>query len=58
MKSENVEDPYHLHIGDTVYIRATVSDLPNEYSNMYRIVTKNEGTVIWCTGDELAKIYL
>lgn len=39
--------------GDTVLIRATVTKAPAGDRTLYRVVTENEGTIIWCTPDEI-----
>lgn len=44
-----------LKIGDRVFIKATVSDVPREGENMYRLITDEEGSVVWCSLDELIK---
>lgn len=58
-EEHTVKDTDRLHIGDVVYIRGRVSDVPNQYNgSMYRIVTDAENTVVWCKEEELAKIWL
>ena len=44
-----------IDVGDTVYIKATVTRIPGERSNLYRLITSGEGTVIWCTPEEIVE---
>lgn len=39
--------------GDHVYLDCKVTKVPYFDDHLYRLVSKNEGTVIWATADEI-----
>jgi hypothetical protein len=39
--------------GDAVYIKGTVTHAPQGDRTLYRVVTESEGSIVWCTPDEV-----
>lgn len=39
--------------GDVIFVKATVNQVPENGTNLYRLITAVEGTVLWCTKEEI-----
>lgn len=44
-----------IKTGELVYIKAVVSKPPEDDRTLYRVVTEQEGTVVWATADEIER---
>lgn len=47
MKKEIVSHP-GIQEGDVVFVKATVNRIPKNGTNLYRLITADEGSVLWC----------
>lgn len=52
LNKEIVSHP-DIQEGDVVFVKATVNRIPKKGTNLYRLITADEGSVLWCTREEI-----